>query len=878
MTKTQQEIENIRTRVEQKIAEDFDTVLPMYHNIKPKRLKDEDREEWKQRQSLYRASHRDYDKEFIRPSEETTKKLFELLNEYGLPSNIILPEIERLPDICDEEDEKKIRLAQQQAIIIILHRFIISSRNRNIITNTDIFEALCKGFSDHYIMKMKNINSIRDMKIETVKQCIRDLLYYGLKPKELRDIVVKVSHTDTMSDDGNTKIVSKNMEINHPSVTNLEKNPIFHIDKYNTKSRGIERIIITNNDLLLEFIKIIKEDEEYSTRCPSGIKVLFKKPKNSVEILGRCRVSSEHNYNTIILKYESIRLINIQQSVSLYLDTDRFNDDYKKSYKIEQEAKEYLGKLDIDTSISDTIKFKKKLKTLNLKKDKKQRIPLSDRQIHIKEKLSQYKEKNINEDLIILENEVLSKFKMLGDAQRHQAIFADIYDETKQLTGFKKIYSQFQRLFTRRYQPVHLWPTYVSSKNLPKNFISENGDHDDSSEQINDSYRSMWFKSKDQETGELCDLAGYDISSSQMQIIAVFLGDKKFEDETMQGRPFKEKMADRAWEKHCSGEIELCCQGEGNYENKDDPRLRKLVKDLLMQVSYGSTAGSFEERRKSDPKTYGPGWKWIKEKDKKGNEKNTNGDTLFIKDFNKKFKSPKIFKKICQEAAEFVYKKNKYSGLFFKDPLDGAEVRWNPIERQDYHVGNYHIIISIPGSIINKSDPTLCPICNSTMDELLATRGPNAGKVFLRCSNYKNCNGKKNPRNIYEYYEPDNNGDYPVDRKALKKMAAPCLIHMLDAYYSSLVISKLSEENVKTFVGIHDCWLVPKKQVHLLKKAMICAAKDWYHGLEPIYKALLDQSEKDTSSHKKVEKAYNLWKERYNSGWVPSFLSQEEPK
>ena len=41
-------------------------------------------------------------------------------------------------------------------------------------------------------------------------------------------------------------------------------------------------------------------------------------------------------------------------------------------------------------------------------------------------------------------------------------------------------------------------------------------------------------------------------------------------------------------------------------------------------------------------------------------------------------------------------------------------------------------------------------------------------------------------------------------------MLAPCLVHMLDAYFSSLVMAKLHETGVRDFVGIHDCWLVSK--------------------------------------------------------------------
>jgi hypothetical protein len=104
----------------------------------------------------------------------------------------------------------------------------------------------------------------------------------------------------------------------------------------------------------------------------------------------------------------------------------------------------------------------------------------------------------------------------------------------------------------------------------------------------------------------------------------------------------------------------------------------------------------------------------------------------------------------------------------------------------------------------------------------------------------------------------------------MKRMAAPCLVHMLDAYYSSLVMLELQSKKISTFVGIHDCWLVPESQVNILKDAMDSAARKWYVGLEPIYEELLNQLKtgkdgEENEHYKLVSDAYEKWKKQRNN-------------
>lgn len=133
----------------------------------------------------------------------------------------------------------------------------------------------------------------------------------------------------------------------------------------------------------------------------------------------------------------------------------------------------------------------------------------------------------------------------------------------------------FYRLLNRRYQPTHFWPLVVSTKLDPprqiKNVVEET------------SQRSRWFASADlnQELSDpplaIWSLTGFDVSSSQTQILAVLLGlDELERHATSGGPPFKQYLAERAWDVPAL---------RGAYSGPDDKRLIELVKNLWMRVS-----------------------------------------------------------------------------------------------------------------------------------------------------------------------------------------------------------------------------------------------------------------------------------------------------
>jgi hypothetical protein len=123
--------------------------------------------------------------------------------------------------------------------------------------------------------------------------------------------------------------------------------------------------------------------------------------------------------------------------------------------------------------------------------------------------------------------------------------------------------------------------------------------------------------------------------------------------------------------------------------------------------------------------------------------------------------------------------------------------------------------------------------------------------------------------------------EYPVDSKLLRRMLAPCFIHMLDAFFSSLVMEKLAAHNVTDFVAIHDCWLVPEKVIcngqerngqDVFHAIIDDAAYDWYRGLGPCYERLFNCVQGHTRFDPLFRNAWELWKRRISDNYAPKFL------
>lgn len=906
MRKSELEKQAVSDQVRQKLCELAKTggiMLPMPHDIERigdgRGVSHVEWEEWTQRRALHRETNLDYEKTFSRPSDQTATRVWELLGEFKFPNL-------EWPNDCHTfipEGARAVRTAAaKQGLVIVLDTFLRASFGPGQITYREVFDALCGSFSDHFAAKRKTIDSVRDMRPETVTMCRRDLLLMGVVPKYLWVAVVGWSN-----------------------------NPLFQVKEHNTGSRVVTRVLlpVAGEAVLGRYRQIVERDTAYLPPAHSGIRLSFAdEPLGKFEEV-RSKFCAERPYNIVELGENSKELLNRQSAAILYLDVSAFKYDYdqaranekyaedrlKKEFRIdarlfssprtfrmrtggkdttqsrwsERSERVYYRSIELGIlrnasltpSLADCRNYEKLIKCRGHIKKLEKWLGSTDHdpsEDDIRKWLKDGSDKTILEwlghneqrfdessavtpemayfqmDKAMTEwrDDVRGLIEIYDAARLHQKVFQHVHERVKDLDGMKEIHSGFRRLITRRYQPLHFWPTYVTSKERSQLSGGNDEGIGTSSKKSLESYRNRWFKGKDPETGKSCELVGFDISSSQMQIIAVLMGDEELEKVTMTSldQPsFKEAMANLAWEMHQSRKLELRAGGGEiiQYSGGFDDRLQELVKELLMRVCYGSAWPIVEMDQRCHPNTYGPGWE-------------TGSAGKFVEAFNREYPGPAEFRKICSLGAKASYAKNKYQGIEFVDPFDGAKVRWNPVDRDDEYPagsGGDGLRISVPRGLPRRSKSKKAPLSRAI-----------EGTDGLAC--------KKAP-----YF-----GDYEVDEEELKKMAAPCLVHVLDAYYSSLVMSRLVSRGVDCFVGIHDCWLVPESKIDVLKEAMDHAGRDWYEGIEPVYEALLchlktdDEDDKTASGKgkKETKEAYlsvslaqEKWKQRMIQDWRPRF-------
>jgi hypothetical protein len=353
------------------------------------------------------------------------------------------------------------------------------------------------------------------------------------------------------------------------------------------------------------------------------------------------------------------------------------------------------------------------------------------------------------------------------------------------------IRSRVYRIINRRFQAQHFWPTYVASK---RRF------HDDEAYTL---FRKRWFKGQDPDVPtKPIELVEIDISSSQTQILAAFLGIEKLEALSMgtPAKPFKEYLAAEAWRLSTEGRLHFNTKYvKPPYTGPDDQRLIDLVKVTWMRVLYGSTPVIINGEIEKDPAKFGPGW----------SEK---AAFTFLKEIPG-YSTISQFFRLCKTYVDLWVNLEPARGIELVDPFDGAKVRWEPIycRSEPISAGDHKLMVGRPYRCEKVSGiPVVFPVAKG--EEL------------------------------------------PVYRAKLRRMIGPCLVHMLDASFSALVMSTLKERKVHDFVGIHDAWLVPervkcvprsgsgrreiRKGEEVLREVIEDVAPEWYSRLDCVYRAL----------------------------------------
>jgi hypothetical protein len=308
--------------------------------------------------------------------------------------------------------------------------------------------------------------------------------------------------------------------------------------------------------------------------------------------------------------------------------------------------------------------------------------------------------------------------------------------------------SRFFRALNRRFNAADFWPEHVAGDLRERWFgpddisayglILDDRDHDRLLE-IDDAWVQPFVER--------------DISSSQSQILAVFLGEPGLEAlATDPTKKFKVWLAEQLWALHKRENILA-----PGYASPSDERLIAFIKELWMRWNYGGKFGQTVRSLARDPVTFGPGWN--------SNVFATGGVrraesywNRFLSGLPAWSNAVTTFLAACRYIGQHA---DPQRGLVFTDPLDGAEIQWNPVRRatKKLPAGEHYIEVQLPGVLWKR-------------------------RRFI-------------PR------------PWRVDTRDLARRVAPCVVHTLDAYFNALVLEYLAGRGLTQIIAVHDGWFVP---------------------------------------------------------------------
>lgn len=549
---------------------------------------------------------------------------------------------------------------------------------------------------------------------------------------------------------------------------------------------------------LADFEAILREDKGYRRPEQAHRLLVEGDPEDDGRPAEpRSRIAAERGYNIIVLGEASRKLVGLQERTRLVLKVDAVRRDLERAREAARSARRKARRL----PTRGRKRFDPRLSNYN---------PLPGLGLSARE--------------AALDQRVLKRYhdkarRLTAEWDRARGhIEALKRDEHRLAPGTSEliIKTKFTRAINRRWQPVNFWPLSVTAKRV----VWEDQPESDDEQSLPVPPRADWFRfhavaSKGSDTSRSSELLSLDISSSQSAILAFFVGLDDLEARVCSTDPFfKDYLANKAQR---TGAVEVTrLKGEGVGTLPD------LCKELWMQVLYGSTISQIVARQTDEAWEYR--WRpavkrrrcraclrtrrrrlcgWCLRGRKSGATEFLHA-IPFYQDVRK-------FLDIVRHLADVARDRDRYEGVVFADPFDKARVRWNPIRRkmQTLKSSGQQLIVSLPVGRRAKQGP------------------------------YK--------------------GDAPVNRAQLKRSTAPMLVHMLDAYFSALVLQRLDDIPA---IGIHDAWVVPRGNLDDLKRAIDDAASEWFRGLGGIYDTLIEYLDTYDPAQK-----YAAWAHDIKSRW-----------
>jgi hypothetical protein len=403
---------------------------------------------------------------------------------------------------------------------------------------------------------------------------------------------------------------------------------------------------------------------------------------------------------------------------------------------------------------------------------------------------------------------------------------------------FVEIKSRFFRAINRRFHAADFWPEHVSDELRRRWFGIVPPERPGPPRLIGDILTELQIMD---ETATV--FVERDISSSQTQLLAVFLNEPQLEELACDPKKsFKIWLAEQLWALHERDDV-LAPGYEGmpGYEGADDERLIAFIKELWMRRNYGGRFGeTVRDIAKNENRViYGPGWKTDVFKTGGVNQAEHYW-RRFLASLPEWERSISKFLDACQLIG---HEADWDLGVTFDDPLDGAEIQWNPIRRAMDRVptGKRHIEVLRPGITIGRRD----------------VDGRIKRKFLWR--------------------------DPYVDSAKLANRVAPCVVHTLDAFFNALVLEALHREGETNVVAIHDSWFVPMIHINaagfggelgskLVARCIEQAGHPWLEGIGGVYGWFADAT-LGTPHRRFARKLRLAWRKRVKDGLWPKFTA-----
>ena len=785
--------------------------LPMPCPDNAAKLSLEEWMEYRHRCIRHREQFPDYDAGWHRPTPETAEAVWNLL---GLNLDALLPPMPRSWDLTLHEHQE-LALTIKQALVVVLDRVLRAGQRRRTLTLNHVFDALAEKWSDHFRRALEEgpATRVRDMRQKTASDSWRDLLRAGINFKTLWRVAVVASSAQSRG------------------------NPLYYVQRL--EGSGYQ-VIVTESPTLEQFVALVRKDPSYRRRDLGWRFLTRADPLPPRET--RQEVCAERPYNVVRLGPRSDRLLAVQQEARLIFNVVAFREDYRAAIEATKRIQKELEPYGVDPETSDYRPPRRNEKRpfyVPSKREKQiRRVPKEQRPA-VYDLVAKYDRfRGLTANFREVWNQLPPEHPTSEELVAWIRPFAErLLDDVNlglhwPFTSRFPIKSGFVRLINRRYQPTHFWPLSVS----PKPWKEDWEEDEDIEPSVPDSFRERWFQygglpwEEDNYDVPHLKLVGLDISSSQTQILAAFVGLKDLEEVASSPTPFKAYLAEHAWWKHCDPNdpftLEKGYHAKDDYRDPKDERLIELVKSLWMRVLYGSEIRQVVRDHQKDGSTYGPGW----------SEENANR----LLESLPWYRDVKHFLDACRHLVKIACQADPYRGVVFIDPFDGAEVRWNPVQRGEVPLSRdgQKLYLSLPGRWVTP---------------------PGGRKKFQE--------GGRNDE-----------GDYPVDRDRLRRMVAPCLVQMLDAYFSSLVLERLTADH-RDVVGIHDGWYMfvshdaVERAETFIKKVIYDAGKEWFEGLGPIYDRLADYLDSDRTFGPFVRQWREAWEARVQEKRWPHFAA-----